>query len=39
MELMTKKVIPMVEKHFGKLLAEINPATMPTPKPLSLAAE
>ena len=39
MELLTKKVIPMVEKHFGKPLAEINPAVMPTPKPLSLAAE
>jgi alkanesulfonate monooxygenase SsuD/methylene tetrahydromethanopterin reductase-like flavin-dependent oxidoreductase (luciferase family) len=39
MELMTRKVIPMVERHFGKPLAEINPATMPTPKPLSLAAE
>ena len=39
MELLTKKVIPMVEKHFGKKLSEINPAAMPTPKPLSLAAE
>jgi alkanesulfonate monooxygenase SsuD/methylene tetrahydromethanopterin reductase-like flavin-dependent oxidoreductase (luciferase family) len=39
MELMAKEVIPMVEKHFGKPLAEINPAAMPTPGPLSMAAE
>jgi len=39
MELMTRQVIPMVEKHFGKPLAEINPAAMPTPKPLPMAAE
>lgn len=39
MELLAGKVIPLVEKHFGKPLAEINPVTMPTPKPLSLAAE
>jgi alkanesulfonate monooxygenase SsuD/methylene tetrahydromethanopterin reductase-like flavin-dependent oxidoreductase (luciferase family) len=39
MELLAGKVIPLVEKHFGKPLAEINPAAMPTPKPLALAAE
>jgi alkanesulfonate monooxygenase SsuD/methylene tetrahydromethanopterin reductase-like flavin-dependent oxidoreductase (luciferase family) len=39
MVLLTRKVIPQVERHFGKPLAEINPTTMPTPKPLSLAAE
>lgn len=39
MELLTTKVIPLVEKHFGKPLAEINPATMPIPGPLAPTTE
>ncbi len=39
MEQLTEKVIPQVETHFGKPLAEINPFTMPTPRALPLAAE
>ena len=33
------KVIPLVEKHFGKPIAEINHAPMPAPKMLEMAAE
>ncbi|MEC8775774.1 MAG: hypothetical protein VXX79_13120, partial [Pseudomonadota bacterium] len=33
------KVIPLVEKQFVKHIAEINPAPMPAPKPLAMAAE
>ncbi len=33
------KVVPMIEKHFGKPLAEINPTKMPSPVNLPEAAE
>jgi len=33
------KVVPAIEKHFGKPLAEICPAAMPAPRPLAAAAE
>ena len=39
MDALASKVIPLVEKHFGKPIAEINPAPMPAPKPLAMAAE
>ncbi len=37
MEQFATKVVPMIEKHFGKPLAEINDVPMPTP--LAMAAE
>lgn len=39
MELWAGEVVPMVEKHFGKPLAEINAVPEPAPKPLTAAAE
>ncbi|MEX2617221.1 MAG: LLM class flavin-dependent oxidoreductase [Alphaproteobacteria bacterium] len=39
MEQFTTKVIPLVEKHFGRPLAEINDVPMPQPKAMPLAAE
>ena len=33
------KVVPMIEKHFGKPLAGINPVNMPSPVSLPQAAE
>ncbi len=39
MEAFATKVVPMIEKHFGKPLAEICDAPMPEPKPLQMAAE
>ncbi len=37
MEQFATKVVPMVEKHFGKPLAEIN--DVPMPQPIAMAAE
>ena len=37
MEQFATKVVPMIEKHFGKPLAEIN--HVPMPQPLAMAAE
>jgi alkanesulfonate monooxygenase SsuD/methylene tetrahydromethanopterin reductase-like flavin-dependent oxidoreductase (luciferase family) len=39
MRLFATKVVPMIEAHFGKPLAEISHAPMPTPAPLAVAAE
>jgi alkanesulfonate monooxygenase SsuD/methylene tetrahydromethanopterin reductase-like flavin-dependent oxidoreductase (luciferase family) len=39
MEALSTKVIPLVEKHFGKPLAEINHVPMPVPKVMEMAAE
>lgn len=38
MELFATRVVPLVEKHFGKPLAEINPGRPPVPK-RAMAAE
>ncbi len=39
MTLFASKVVPMIERHFGKPLAEISNAPMPMPAPLQAAAE
>lgn len=38
-ELFATEVVPLIERHFGKPLAEICPATDPEPAPLQAAAE
>ena len=39
MDALATQVIPLVEKYFGKPMAEINHVPIPTPKPLAMAAE
>ena len=39
MEAFSTEVLPRVEKHFGKPIAEINPIQLPEPKSVAMAAE